>query len=268
MAVGRDKAVLVWSSRPAFLGLALRQAAEGKRPIEGTIDIGSDAELAFDAGSRWSAKLPYATITHLTYGVEAGGQVRIRVPFPWPGSSQFTDKPHYILTIIRREQSGAEQSDIFELGANLVRPVIAALERRTAMRVEFLSVDACLALKNATDCRLGNPDALRGLKRVHVEARGDAKQRADIVSEIENAGLGLQVVDRPEDAEILLRFYGQRFFEDKKIDGGRGEVTVLRVPDAIVVLQFIDRDTSIWGRAPSINFGREFVKAYKKANIQ
>lgn len=269
MAVGRDKAVLVGSTSPTFLDHAIRQAVDGRPPIEGTIDITSDAALAFDAGSRWSAKLPYAAITQLTYGVEASRQARgIRIAFPWPGSSQFTDKPHYILTVVRRQQSGAEDSDVFELGRDLVRPVIETLERRTGIRVEFLSVDACLTLKTAKDCRLGSPDELRGLKRVHVDARNNAKHRADIVAEIENANVGLQVVAGAEDAEILLRFHGERFFEDKTIDGGRGEVTVVRNSDSVVVLQFTDRDTSVWGRAPSINFSREFVKAYKKANIQ
>jgi hypothetical protein len=60
----------------------------------------------------------------------------------------------------------------------------------------------------------------------------------------------------------------RRFFEDKTIDGGRGEVTVIRKSGSVVVVQFTARDTSVWGRAPSINFGREFVKACKKANIQ
>jgi hypothetical protein len=269
MAVGRDKAVLVGSTSPTFLEHAIRHALDATRPIEGTIDIASDADLAFDAGSRWSAKVPYASITQLTYGVEASPQARgIRIAFPWPGSSQFTSKPHYILTVVRRQQSGAEESDVFELGTELVRPVIETLERRTGMRVEFLSVDACLTLKTAEDCRLGSPEELRGLRRVHVDARNNAKHRADIVSEIETANVGLQVVAAPEEAEILLRFHGQRFIEDKTIDGGRGEVTVIRKSDSVVVLQFTDRDTSVWGRAPSMNFGREFVKAYKKANIQ
>jgi hypothetical protein len=215
-------------------------------------------------------KVPYAAITHLTYGREVGtlGRGRLSIVFPWAGSSQFTDRPHYIFTIIRQDPTGAEQSDGFELGRNLVRPILDTLERRTEKRVEFLSVDACLKLKTAKDCRIGNPDELRGLRRVHVDARNDAQHLTDIVSEIEKADLGLQVVARQEYAEIILRFHGERFFEDKTIDGGRGEVTIVRHPDSVVVLQFTDRDTSVWGRPPSINFGREFVKAYKKANTR
>jgi len=82
---------------------------------------------------------------------------------------------------------------VSELGRNLVRPILDILERRTEKRVEFSSVDACLALKTAKDCRLGSPDELRGLRRVHVDARNHAKHRADIVSEIDNADVGLQV---------------------------------------------------------------------------
>ncbi len=271
LAVGDAKATLLASTDPHFA----REATRGRKwltgvsPIEGTINVSSGAELIFDSGPRWSVRIPYANITHLTYGREVGRQVRgLRTVFPWAGSSQFTDKPHYMLTVIRQDQSRAEQSDVFEVGRNLVRRILDTLERRTDKRVEFLSVDACLVVKTAKECRLGNPDELRGLTRVHVDTRGAAEYLANIVSELENAGLGLHVVARPEDAEILLRFHGQRFYEDKKIDGGRGEVTIVRDLDSVVVLQFTDRDTSVWGRAPSINFGREFVKAYKKANTR
>jgi hypothetical protein len=270
-AMGGDRAVWIASTSPGFMKEATRERKwlALLSPIQGTIDISSDG-LTFDAGSRGSVKVPYAAITHLTYGREVGtlGRGRLSIVFPWAGSSQFTDRPHYIFTIIRQDPTGAEQSDGFELGRNLVRPILDTLERRTEKRVEFLSVDACLKLKTAKDCRIGNPDELRGLRRVHVDARNDAQHLTDIVSEIEKADLGLQVVARPEDAEILLRFHGERFFEDKTIDGGRGEVTIVRHPDSVVVLQFTDRDTSVWGRPPSINFGREFVKAYKKANTR
>jgi len=271
LAVDDAKAVLLASTNPNFVieGTRSRKWITGVSPIEGTINITSDAELVFDGGPRWSVRIPYANITHLTYGREVGRRVKgLVIVFPWAGSSQFTDKPHYILTVIRQAESGAEQCEAFELGRNLVRPILDMLERRTEKRVEFLSADACLVMKTAKECRLGNPDELRGLTRVHVDTRGAAEYRANIVSELENAGLGLQVVAQPEDAEIFLRFHGQRFFEDKTIDGGRGEVTVVRDHDSVVVLQFTDRDTSVWGRAPSINFGREFVKAYKKANAR
>ena len=285
LAVGADRAVWVASTSAGFMRAAMKERKwrTGRSPIEGTIAIGSDG-LTFDAGRRGSVTIPYAAITRLTYGREVGSPTLgdmsiivggdleivkglIIVP-PWPGSTQFTDRPHYILTIIRQDQTGAAQSDVFELGGNLVRPIFDTLERRTEKQVEFLSVDACLTLKTAKDCRWGNPEQLRGLKRVHVDARNDAKHVANIVSEIEDANLGLQIVARPEDAEILLRFHGERFVEDKTIDGGRGEVTIGRHPDSVVVLQFTDRHTSVWGRSPSLNFGREFVKAYKKANTR
>jgi len=66
VAVGQEKAVLVGSTSPAFLREAVGQVVDKVSPIEGTIDVGSDLELTFDAGSRWSAKVPYAAITHLT----------------------------------------------------------------------------------------------------------------------------------------------------------------------------------------------------------
>ena len=268
VAVGKDRAVLVGSTDPAFLREAVGQLVDGVSPIEGTIVVGSEAELIFNAGSRWSTKLLYAAITHLTYGVEPSRQVRgVRLAFPWPGSSQFTDKPHYVLTVIHRDQTGTEQSDVFELGKNLVRPLLEALERRTAKRVAFLSVDACLKLKSPEECGVGSPDELRGLKRVHVDTRGNAEHRDHIVAEIRKATLGLEVVAAAEDAEISLKFHGQVFNESgKNIDGGRGEVMIFQNSDSHVVLVFTDRDTSVWGRAPAINFGAEFVRLYRKAN--
>jgi hypothetical protein len=57
VAVGQEKAVLVGSTSPAFLEEAVGQLVDRRSPIEGTIDVGSDAELTFDAGSRWSARV-------------------------------------------------------------------------------------------------------------------------------------------------------------------------------------------------------------------
>jgi hypothetical protein len=269
LAVDRDKAVLVGSTSPGFGDEATRERdwIVGWSTIQGRIDSSSDAALTFDAGSRWSVTIPYARIAHVTYGREVGRQVRgLTLAFPWAGSSQFTDKPHYLLTVIYQDETGAHLAEVFELGANLIRPILDTLERRTKTRVEFLGVDACLTLHSPKECRFGSPGELRGLRRVHVDARGNSEYRNDIVAEIERAHLGLELVTQVEEAEIVLRFHGARFFEGKTIDGGRGEVTIARNPDSVVVLQFTDRDTSVWGRAPSINFGREFVKAYIKAN--
>ena len=58
--------------------------------------------------------------------------------------------------------------------------MIDTLERRTDKRVEFLTVDACMQLKSPKDSGFGSPDELRGLKRVHIDTRGNAARRERI----------------------------------------------------------------------------------------
>jgi hypothetical protein len=269
-AVGGDEAVLVGTTNPAFLKEASQEYrwVSVRRQIVGKLEVGSGAELTFNAGSRWSVNIPYAAITRLTYGREVAHRAPgLRLAFPWAGSSQFTGDAHYVLAVNYRDQNGTEQSEVFELGRSLVRPLFDALERRSASLVEVLSADACLKVRSPNDCGVGNSRELRGLNRIHVDARGSAEHRQNILAAIEAADLRLEVVEAVEDAEVSLTFLGQRFYEsNKNIDAGRGEVTILRRPKPLVVLLFKDRDTSVWGRHPSINFGREFVRAYRQAN--
>ena len=271
-AVGKNKAALVGSTAYGFLQEALkdnRWLVFGPPKLEGEMDTTSGSEFTFDAGKRWSLTVPYTAITELTYGRSISNRAPdgLRMFFPWQGSSQFTNKAHYILTVLYQDQTGSEQCAVFELGRDVVRPMLETLESRTTKAVDFLSVDACMRFKSPEDCGFGSPGELKGLKSVHVDARGNAEYRDNIILEIEESGLDLELVADAQDAEIILAFHGERFWESgKNIDGGRGEIVVVRETGSHVVFLFTDRDTSIWGRAPSINFGREFVKAYKKAN--
>src|SRR5918997_1515715 len=52
----------------------------------------------------------------------------------------------------------------------------------------------------------GSPAELKGLRRVYVDAGANRKDRARIVEELRRSKVGVEVVDAPEGAELILLF--------------------------------------------------------------
>jgi hypothetical protein len=52
----------------------------------------------------------------------------------------------------------------------------------------------------------GKPEELKGITKVFVDTGGDLKNRERITKEIEDAKLGLQLLDSEEGAEVVLDF--------------------------------------------------------------
>jgi hypothetical protein len=125
----------------------------------------------------------------------------------------------------------------------------------------------------------GSVNELRGVAKVFVDTGLDAEQRDKIVEEIQKKLPKLAIVSRPEDATVHLRF---DFPDDRQVilypspypvPGSRrlreGVGTVVRVvgPDRLrVLMSFRDTRSTPFEREPSVNFAREFVKVYEKAN--
>jgi hypothetical protein len=131
----------------------------------------------------------------------------------------------------------------------------------------------------------GKPDELKGLTKVFIDTAGDLKNRERIAKEIEKAKLGLTLLDSAEGAEIVIDFRGGKEREfggvHARPDGnggavatartnvvtvGAGAVYVARADRLRVVMSFEDREETVFEKKPATNFGRDFVKAYKKAN--
>jgi hypothetical protein len=132
---------------------------------------------------------------------------------------------------------------------------------------------------NAQTFDYGKPIELRGLKRVFVDAGADTKSRDKITKEIEKAKLGVEMLDSPDTAEVILVFNSGT---DKRLVGsanrsnasiaevvlstGEGMVLIPKGERSRLILSFHDVQQTVFERRPTSNFAREFIKAYKQAN--
>lgn len=122
----------------------------------------------------------------------------------------------------------------------------------------------------------GTTDELKGLTKFYVEA--DREARGDITGELLKELPQLVVVDRPEQAECILKYEGHRratVSETRngqggvplKVDYGFGWVIKPAGPDKRRFLMYYKGDKSSFVEsAPTTNFVRAFVHEYKKAN--
>jgi hypothetical protein len=151
------------------------------------------------------------------------------------------------------------------------------------MKIILLTLALCLSVSAQTE--YGKPSELKDLKKVFVDTSGDLKNRERIIKEIEKAKLPVELLDSAEGAEIILNFGSESETRMtgvntgdngmggvrstpvyRKIPTGTGQVYVVRDNKLRIVHSFEDEQTTGWERKPATNFGREFVKAYKRAN--
>ena len=276
-AVAKDKAMYVGGTLRDFpkggLGSRLRPTIFGVEvsTVEGRCNTRSPSEFVFEAGSD-TLTIPYGAVTRLTYGLtlpdrpHGGGGVLL---ITWNPLDQFTSKAHYMLWVAFRDQSGADQNAAFELGRDIVKPVLGAFEARTGKPIEFMEVGACLRYKSADQCNYGTPVELKGLMKVFVDAGPDPAFRTLIVSEIEKCQLHLEMLTATDGAEIVLRFYGDEIRSPEAFQafhGGRGEVFVARDGRLRPVMAFAGTRTGAWGAKPASKFGEAFCESYRQAN--
>jgi hypothetical protein len=125
----------------------------------------------------------------------------------------------------------------------------------------------------------GHPAELQGVKKVFVDTGTDLESRDRIIKEIQKGVPALTVVSRPEDAEVHLRFYLDDEDNYAVIVPVRGRVgvssvrrgsgTVVRVIDdkrVRVLWSHKDSQRTPLERRPSANFGRDFVRLYRRYN--
>ena len=125
----------------------------------------------------------------------------------------------------------------------------------------------------------GHPMELQGVKKVFVDTGMDMEARDRILKEIQKSALNLTVVSRPQDADIHLRFYLDDEDNYAVIVPAKGRVgvasarrgagTVVKVIDdkhVRVLWSYKDSQKTFLERNPSTNFGREFVKLYRRYN--
>ena len=124
----------------------------------------------------------------------------------------------------------------------------------------------------------GKPEELKGLKKIFVDTGGDLKNRERIIREIKDAKLGVELLDSEAGAEVVLDFGAGRSerlignigrgtggLVTKRYQTGKGHVFVGGGQNRIV-MSYEGEETHPWEDKPATNFGKAFVKAYKKAN--
>jgi hypothetical protein len=150
-------------------------------------------------------------------------------------------------------------------------------EDRKGSTIIKVFIDPSVDLKNLR----GKPEEMKGLTKVFIESGDDPKDRERIVKVIESAKLGLTVLDSAEGAEIILNFVGgerqtttDTYNVVTKIYAplpitlgfGRGVVYVVRDGRRRAVLSFRDDGWNhFFPKKLATNFGKKFVKAYRRA---
>ena len=140
-------------------------------------------------------------------------------------------------------------------------------------------VFALPAPAQTTAIEYGHPSELQGVQKVFVDTGTDMESRDRIIKEIQKGAPNLTVVSRPEDAEIHLRFYLEDEDNYAVIVPARGRVgvssvrrgsgTVVKIVNdkrLRVLWSHKDSQRTVLERRPSVNFGREFVKLYRRYN--
>ena len=110
-----------------------------KEKTEGTLATTSGTEAVFEAKGIKVA-IPYASITELEYGQKAGRRVAVAVMVS--PLALFSKKRNHYLTITYKDEAGAEQADVFELGKDIVRTTLKVLEVRAGKEIQYQDEEA------------------------------------------------------------------------------------------------------------------------------
>ncbi len=118
------------------------------------------------------------------------------------------------------------------------------------------------------DYDYGKPEEMKGLTKIFIDTDGDMKNRDRITEEVERAKLGVQLLDGADGAEIIVRYVNskERSAARKTVNVGEAKVLVVKGERLRVVMSFRDEERNVFEKKPANNFGKNFVKAYKKAN--
>lgn len=124
-------ALAVGAKNAAYVGgtLSLTQKQEG------VFDTAADKSFTFQSagqdGASWT--LSYDQITDLEYGQKAGRRVAVAVLVT--PLALFSKKRNHYLTISFTDHAGQEQGAVFELGKDIIRPVLEVLRVRTSKSI-------------------------------------------------------------------------------------------------------------------------------------
>jgi hypothetical protein len=135
LAVGRDKVMYVSGTLSAI-----------KQNTVGMFNTQPEAALEFNAGKKGSVAIPYAAVASLEF--EEKERKVVVIGFGSPVSK----RPFYYLTMTYRDPDGKEQRGVFELGKDVVRPMLKILEVRSGKAVLFQDAATCQRYTTPGEC--------------------------------------------------------------------------------------------------------------------
>jgi hypothetical protein len=106
-----------------------------KEQAEGVISTSDEKIFLFDYG-KGKLQIPYDRIESLEYGQKVGR--RGGIVSRWV----ITKKRKHFLTISYKDDSSQQQAAVLELGKDIVRVTLAALEARSGRKIEYQDEEA------------------------------------------------------------------------------------------------------------------------------
>jgi len=126
---------------PAWAGLGSHKAmyvggtvSELKENTEGTVSTTDDHAFAFDHKGGKLA-IPYQRVNSLEYGQKAGRRVGLGIAVS--PLFLFSKKRRHYMTIGYLDDNQKQQAAVFELGKDVISPVLSSLESKTGKKVEY-----------------------------------------------------------------------------------------------------------------------------------
>jgi len=143
LAVDGDKAAYFGGTATAFPG--------AKDPVEGLLDTTNADALVLTAEDKpfrgQSLRIPYKAIEDLEYGQKAGRRVGAAVATtvllgPIGLLSLFSKKRKHYLTVEFKDEAGASQVAVIELGKDLVRTTLPIVKTRSGKEITYQDDEA------------------------------------------------------------------------------------------------------------------------------
>ena len=114
-----------------------------KEDTEGTTSTDDEKVFVFtykDGKATQKLTIPYARVNDLEYGQKAGRRLGLALTIsPWLLLSK---KRKHFLTLGFQDENDKQQAAVFELGKDIVRVTLAALEARTGRKIEYQDEEA------------------------------------------------------------------------------------------------------------------------------
>lgn len=142
---------LAFTTTSMYAGIAGDKAAYRGGTV--AVDQNTEAKLNLvgDAvtftSKHGNIRIPYNKIESIEYGQKAGRRIGMAVAMtvlitPIGLLALASKKRNHMVTVAWLNEQGQSEAAVFELGKDVVRPVLAAMEKRSGKAIEYQTEDA------------------------------------------------------------------------------------------------------------------------------